>query len=141
MSEIKYGTLNGREDKLQKIEDQLNTISSTVISANSLSILLLSGSFLFYHMVQQRSLAAPILYTLTVAIILILLSAAHSIYVTIDSYTKFNHIYNNLCKNKLCNENLLYHINKHKYFVIIVGTVFALTVTFIAYLLIMYHKV
>ena len=141
MSEINFGKLDGREHKLQKIEDQLNTISSTVISANSLSILLLSGSFLFYHMVQQRSLSAPALYTLSVAIILILLSAAHSIYVTVDSYAKFNHIYNNLCKNKVCSDDLLYHINKHKYFVVVVGAVFALTVTFIAYLLIRFHKI
>jgi len=121
------------------ISDKLNTIYSDTISSHSLSILLLSGSILFYHMCQQQSLKSPKLYTLSVSLLLILLSAIHSVFSTYSNHYK----YTSLSQDNYSNSNsseIIKYITIYDYYTLLIGLVFSMTILFICYLLIAYYK-
>lgn len=117
------------------ISDKLNTINSDVISSHNLSILLLSGSILFYHMCQQQSLKSPKWYTLSVSILLILLSAIHSVFSTFSNHYKYISLSHYNYSSEIIN-----YINIYDYYTLLVGIIFSMTVLFICYLLIAYYK-
>jgi Na+/melibiose symporter-like transporter len=75
---------SGISEGRKKIREVLRNASSHVLASNSLSMLLLSGTMLFYHLAQQKSLMSPISYVLVVSIVLIILSSLHSIKSTVD---------------------------------------------------------
>ena len=117
------------------ISDKLNTIYSDVMSSHSLSILLLSGSILFYHMCQQQSLNSPKWYTLSVSLLLILLSAIHSVFSTYSNHYKYTSLSDDNYSSEIIN-----YINIYDYYTLLVGIIFSMTVLFICYVLIAYYK-
>jgi len=118
------------------IREVLNNTSTHVISSHSLSMLLLSGSMLFYHLAQQKSLLSPISYVLVVSIALILLSSLHSIKSTFDVIKELDasRDVTDITKDEM------YLLYTNKIFYTATSVMFSLTLVFISYLLIRYNR-
>jgi hypothetical protein len=127
---------SGISEGRKKIREVLRNASGHVLASNSLSMLLLSGTMLFYHLAQQKSLMSPISYVLVVSIVLIILSSLHSIKSTVDVVEELDASRTML--NITSDDKYLLYSNK--IFYTVTSILFSLTLLFISYLLIKYNK-
>lgn len=127
---------SGISEGRKKIREVLRNASSHVLASNSLSMLLLSGTMLFYHLAQQKSLMSPISYVLVVSIVLIILSSLHSIKSTVDVVEELDA--SRTMANITSDDKYLLYSNK--IFYTVTSIMFSLTLLFISYLLIKYNK-
>lgn len=127
---------SGISEGRKKIREVLRNASGHVLASNSLSMLLLSGTMLFYHLAQQKSLMSPISYVLVVSIVLIILSSLHSIKSTVDVVEELDASRTML--NITSDDKYLLYLNK--IFYTVTSILFSLTLLFISYLLIKYNK-
>lgn len=127
---------SGISEGRKKIREVLRNASSHVLASNSLSMLLLSGTMLFYHLAQQKSLMSPISYVLVVSIVLIILSSLHSIKSTLDVVEELDA--SRTMANITSDDKYLLYSNK--IFYTVTSIMFSLTLLFISYLLIKYNK-
>ena len=127
---------SGISEERKKIREVLRNASGHVLASNSLSMLLLSGTMLFYHLAQQKSLMSPISYVLVVSIVLIILSSLHSIKSTVDVVEELDA--SRTMANITSDDKYLLYANK--VFYTVTSILFSLTLLFISYLLIKYNK-
>lgn len=127
---------SGISEGRKKIREVLRNASGRVLASNSLSMLLLSGTMLFYHLAQQKSLMSPISYVLVVSIVLIILSSLHSIKSTVDVVEELDA--SRTMANITSDDKYLLYSNK--IFYTVTSIMFSLTLLFISYLLIKYNK-
>jgi Na+/melibiose symporter-like transporter len=127
---------SGISEGRKKIREVLRNASGHVLASNSLSMLLLSGTMLFYHLAQQKSLMSPITYVLVVSIVLIILSSLHSIKSTVDVVEELDA--SRTMANITSDDKYLLYSNK--IFYTVTSIIFSLTLLFISYLLIKYNK-
>jgi Na+/melibiose symporter-like transporter len=127
---------SGITEGRKKIREVLRNASGHVLASNSLSMLLLSGTMLFYHLAQQKSLVSPISYVLVVSIVLIILSSLHSIKSTVDVVEELDA--SRTMTNITSDDKFLLYANK--VFFTVTSVIFSLTLLFISYLLIKYNK-
>ncbi len=127
---------SGISEGRKKIREVLRNASGHVLASNSLSMLLLSGTMLFYHLAQQKSLMSPISYVLVVSIVLFILSSLHSIKSTVDVVEELDASRTML--NITSDDKYLLYSNK--IFYTVTSILFSLTLLFISYLLIKYNK-
>lgn len=127
---------SGISEERKKIREVLRNASGHVLASNSLSMLLLSGTMLFYHLAQQKSLMSPISYVLVVSIVLIILSSLHSIKSTVDVVEELDAT--RTMANITSDDKYLLYSNK--IFYTVTSILFSLTLLFISYLLIKYNK-
>src|SRR5210317_1377809 len=123
---------SGITEGRKKIREVLRNASGHVLASNSLSMLLLSGTMLFYHLAQQKSLMSPISYVLVVSIVLIILSSLHSIKSTVDVVEELDA--SRTMANITSDDKYLLYANK--VFFTATSIIFSLTLLFISYLLI-----
>jgi Na+/melibiose symporter-like transporter len=127
---------SGITEGRKKVREVLRNASSHVLASNSLSMLLLSGTMLFYHLAQQKSLMSPISYVLVVSIVLIILSSLHSIKSTLDVVEELDA--SRTMTNITADDKYLLYSNK--VFFTVTSVIFSLTLLFISYLLVKYNK-
>jgi len=114
----------------------LSSIVNEFISKESLGMLLLASSILFYNMAKERDEKIPVPYALAIAVILIL----YSVVIGIHSGMEFSYSINNIiqkCKYEKCNINIK-HYEKVRNFYVIMAVVYAFILIFITYVLIKY---
>jgi hypothetical protein len=117
--------------------DYSNTLSNIIneyIAKESLCMLLLASSILFYDMAKKRSDNVPRPYALAISILLILYSAILGMHSNMEFYYEINHIIS-LCSHDDCYLNIN-HIKHIKNFYISMGILYALILVFICYVLI-----
>jgi hypothetical protein len=112
----------------------LSSIVNEFISKESLCMLLLASSILFYNMAEQRDKKIPVPYALSISVLLIL----YSVVIGIHSGREFSYSINNIiqkCKHEKCNINIK-HFEKVRNFYVNMAIVYAFILIFITYVLI-----
>lgn len=116
-------------------DESLTDIVNAYIGKESLCMLLLASSILFYDMAKKRGAhQIPRPYALLIAILLILYSAILGVHSGIEFYIAMNDVISKCIKNN-CDANII-HFEKIKNFYVYMGVVYALILIFITYVLI-----
>jgi len=119
-------------------DDSLTNIVNSYIGKESLCMLLLASSILFYDMAKKHNNNIPRIYTLTISILLIVYSAILGIHSGYEFLIQINDTISKCIKHK-CDVNLEYYTNI-KNFYISMGLIYAFILILITYVLIRYDK-
>jgi hypothetical protein len=119
-------------------DDSLTNIVNSYIGKESLCMLLLASSILFYDMAKKHNNNIPRIYTLTISILLIVYSAILGIHSGYEFLIQINDTISKCVKQK-CDVNLEYY-NNIKNFYISMGIIYAFILVLITYVLIRYDK-
>lgn len=114
----------------------LSSIVNEFIAKESLCMLLLASSILFYNMAKERDEKIPVPYALSIAVLLILYSVVIGIHSGIEFSFSINDIIQK-CKYEKCNININ-HFEKIRKFYVYMAFVYAFILVFITYVLIKY---
>ena len=118
--------------------ESLTNIVNAYIGKESLSMLLLASSILFYDLAKKHSDNIPKSYALSIAILLILYSAILGIHSNFEFTVAINDIITK-CKKNNCDVDLN-HFERVKNFYIYMGIIYSLILIFISYVLIRFDK-
>jgi hypothetical protein len=114
--------------------ESLTNIVNAYVGKESLCMLLLASSILFYDMAKKHYDQIPRSYALAIAILLILYSAILGVHSGFEFSVSINDVISK-CKKYKCDANLI-HFERVKNFYIYMGVIYALILIFISYVLI-----
>lgn len=114
--------------------DSLTNVVNAYVGKESLCMLLLASSILFYDMAKKHSDQIPRPYALVISILLILYSAILGVHSGIEFSVAVNDVILKCIKNN-CDADII-HFENVKNFYIYMGVIYALILIFISYVLI-----